>query len=93
MRIIIILTLIYISIMTAQNDKKDPLQGNYMLGTSAEIALTWHSSKFPDSTVNHKVFNYLANSGQYSIDSTNKSKFNEDFGIGGRRNVSSISAH
>ena len=92
MRIIIILTLIYISIMTAQNDKKDPLQGNYMLGTSAEIALTWHSSKFPDSTVNHKVFNYLANSGQYSIDSTNKSKFNEDFGIGGRRNVSSISA-
>ena len=85
---------LYISttIVYTQNQKKDPLQGNYMLGASAEIALTWHSNKFSDSTVNHKVFNYLSNSGQYFIDSTNKEKFDQNLAIGGRKNVSSISS-
>ena len=92
MKKIFIYILLFSSIISAQNDKKDPLQGNYMLGKSAEIALTWHSNKFPDSTVNNKVFTYLANSGQFFIDSTQKAKFDENFGIGGRKNISTLSA-
>ena len=85
--------IIFISnILFAQSEKTDPLRGNYMLGTSAEIALTWHSSKYLDSTMNHKVFNYLSNSGQFFIDSTNKEKFNTNLGIGGRKELFSISA-
>jgi len=92
MKKVIILLYIFITTLAAQSEKQDPLQGSYMLGASAEIALAWHSSKYPDSTVNHKVFNYLSNSGQYFIDSTNKNKFNNSFGIGGTKNVSTLSA-
>jgi Secretion system C-terminal sorting domain/Clostridium epsilon toxin ETX/Bacillus mosquitocidal toxin MTX2 len=92
MKKFIIFLYISTTLVCAQSQKKDPLQGNYMLGTSAEIALTWHSNKFSDSSVSHKVFNYLSNSGQYFIDSTNKEKFNENLGIGGRNSVSTLSA-
>jgi len=36
----------------------DPFQGNYNLGSSAEIALFWHFNKSSDSTVNHQIIDY-----------------------------------
>ena len=80
MKKIIVLIFIYASIFHAQSD---PLSGNYTLGEAAEVVLTWNVNRSRDTVVNHKVFNYLSNSGQFFIDSTSRGKFDYNYSISG----------
>lgn len=70
------------SILFAQDEKTDPFQGNYVLGSSSEIVLFWHYDKSQDSTVNHKVFDYYGNSGTYFLDSSSKGSYIGSLGAG-----------
>ena len=88
MKKIIVLLLTYISLIYAQTD---PLSGNYTLGQAAEVVLTWNVNRYQDTVVNHKVFNYLSNSGQYLIDSTNRGTYDNDYSIDGTREYQTIS--
>jgi len=91
MRKSIYFLLIITSVIIAQTDKKDPLQGSYTLGNSSEIAISWNVNRDFDSTVTHKIFNYLSNSGQYILDSTNRGDFNQNLGIGNKKKLQTIS--
>ena len=82
MKKIIVLLFIYLSVTHSQTD---PLSGNYTLGEAAEIVLTWNVYRYQDTVVNHKVFNYLSNSGQYIIDSTDRGTFENSYSISGTR--------
>ncbi len=60
----------------------DPFQGNYNLGSSAEIALFWHFNKSSDSTVNHQIIDYYGASSQYFLDSSVRGTYSGNLGTG-----------
>ncbi len=60
----------------------DPFQGNYNLGSSAEIALFWHYDNHSDSTVNHQIIDYYGTTGQYFLDSSSRGTYTGNLSTG-----------
>jgi hypothetical protein len=57
----------------------DPFQGNYNLGSSAEIAVFWRHNN-DGYVAKHQVFDYYGNSGQYFLDSASRGIYSGDLG-------------
>jgi hypothetical protein len=78
---VIVLVFLFIQIQFSQSDP-DPFQGNYNLGSSAEIAIFWHYDASNDSTVKHQIIDYYGTSGQYFLDSSARGTYSGNLGTG-----------
>ena len=85
---LLIITSLY-SILFSQETKQDPLQRNYNLGSSAEIALFWNFNS-QGSKVHHKVFDYFGTAGQYFIDSSSRGTYTDALGTYGNEQIDAV---
>ncbi len=76
---LIILSFLFVSVSFAQN-VDEPFKGHHNIMKSNELALFWNYHGDYDSTVNHQIFSYTGNSGEYIIDSSAKGTYNGSLG-------------
>ncbi|MCB9211727.1 MAG: hypothetical protein H6609_20380, partial [Ignavibacteriales bacterium] len=81
MKISILILFISVINLFSQNDKTDPLRGNYNLGSSSEIAVFWRY-QYGAHEVNHNVLDYYGNSGQYFLDTATSGVYTGDLAAG-----------